>query len=46
MTAEEVRQWIIEHAEELPYPVRLERGVSWVHMDTRVCSYEKVELFG
>lgn len=46
MTAEEVRQWIIEHADELPYPVRLERWVGWVHIDTRVCSYEKVELFG
>lgn len=45
MTAEEVRDWIIEHADELPYPARLERDVSWVHMDTRVCSYEKVELF-
>lgn len=45
MTAEEVRDWIIEHADELPYPVRLERDVTWVHMDTRVCSYEKVELF-
>ena len=46
MTAEEVRQWIIDHADELPYPVRLERDVSWVHCDTRCNSYEKVELFG
>ena len=46
MTAEEVRQWIIDHADELPYPARLERDVSWIHMDTRCNSYEKVELFG
>lgn len=46
MTAEEVRQWIVDHADELPYPARLERSVSWIHMDTRQCSYEKVELFG
>lgn len=46
MTAEEVRQWIIEHEDELPYPCRLERDVDWVHMDTRCNSYEKVELFG
>ena len=46
MTAEEVRQWIIDHADELPYPVRLERDVSWVHCDTRCNSYEKVERFG
>lgn len=46
MTSEEVRQWIIDHADELPHPVRLERDVSWVHCDTRCNSYEKVELFG
>lgn len=46
MTAEEVRQWIIDHADELPHPCRLERDVSWVHLDTRCNSYEKVELFG
>lgn len=46
MTAEEVRDWIIEHAEEMPYPSRLERDVRWVHMDVRNKSYEKVELFG
>lgn len=46
MTAEEVRDWIVEHAEEMPYPLRLERDVTWVHMDVRNKSYEKVELFG
>lgn len=46
MDAESVRQWIIDHADELPYPCRLERDVSWIHMDTRSNSYEKVELFG
>lgn len=46
MTAEEVRQWIIDHAGEMPHPCRLERDVSWIHMDTRSNSYEKVELFG
>ena len=47
MTAEEVRQWIIDHADELPYPCRIERDTTgWVHLDTRCNSYEKVELFG
>lgn len=47
MTDEDVRQWIIEHAEDLPYPCRLERDTTgWCHMDVRQCSYEKVELFG
>lgn len=46
MKAEEVRDWIIAHADDLPHPCRLERDVAWIHMDTRVNSYEKVELFG
>lgn len=33
MSAESVRQWIKSHASELPYPVRLEEGVTWVHLD-------------
>lgn len=46
MAAEEVRQWIIDHADELPYPCRLERDVSWVHLGVRNKSVEKVDLFG
>lgn len=46
MSAEEVRDWIVDHADEMPYPLRLERDVTWVHMDVRNKSYEKVELFG
>jgi hypothetical protein len=32
MTAEEVRLWIIKHQKELPYPIRLESKVNWVHL--------------
>jgi hypothetical protein len=35
LLAEEVRQWIIKNQNLLPYPVRLEAGVGWVHLDTR-----------
>lgn len=35
MSAEAVRKWIAAHAVELPHPIRLERGTSWVHMDVR-----------
>lgn len=35
MTAEEARQAIKNNANLLPYPVRLEKGVSWLHMDVR-----------
>lgn len=35
MTAEQTRQWIISNQILLPHPVRLERNVSWVHLDVR-----------
>lgn len=35
MSAEEVRTWIVENQEILPHPIRLESGVSWIHMDMR-----------
>ena len=33
MTAEEVRGWLKEHGAYLPYPVRVENDVNWVHLD-------------
>ena len=36
MSAEEVRDWISAHSDELPHPVRLENAVSWVHLDVAV----------
>lgn len=38
MTAEEVREWLVEHSEELPFKIRLEHtlngvSISWVHLD-------------
>lgn len=33
MTAEQVRQWIAKNGVLLPYPIRLESGVTWVHLD-------------
>ena len=35
MTAQEVRDWLVEHQDELPYPIRLEDDVDWVHLDVR-----------
>lgn len=34
MTAEEVRDWIEENADLFPFKIRLEDGVTWVHIDT------------
>ena len=33
MSAEEVRQWLQKNQILLPYPIRVERKVSWVHID-------------
>lgn len=33
MDAEQMRQLIKEHADELPWPVRIERDVNWLHID-------------
>ena len=46
MTAAEVRSAIQAAAKNLPYPIRLEDGVSWVHLDVyNDGSKEKVQLF-
>lgn len=44
MTAQEVRSWILNNAERLPHPARLENNVSWVHMDV-INSGKKLLLF-
>lgn len=44
MQAHEVRKLIIEIQEELPYPIRLENNVSWVHLDVRDAG-KKVYIF-
>ena len=33
MTAQQVRNWLREHAHEAPHPFRVEEGVNWVHVD-------------
>ena len=35
MEASEVRAWITENQNTMPHNIRLENGVSWVHIDTR-----------
>lgn len=45
MLAEEVRQWIIKNQNILPYPIRLENKVSWVHLDVREVEGHKFYLF-
>ena len=46
MTAEQVRQLIVKNADKLPYKIRLEDGVTWVHLDTIYEEHNpKVHLF-
>jgi hypothetical protein len=32
--ADRARQFIYMHSEELPYPIRMELNINWVHIDT------------
>lgn len=43
--ASEIRDYIIKNKTLWPYPIRLEDGVSWVHLDTRNKTDDKVILF-
>lgn len=46
MSAEEARQLIIKNKDNLPYPIRLEDGVSWLHIDTYdMGNGKKITLF-
>lgn len=47
MTAEEMRQVIIANKDRLPYPIRIEDGVNWLHIDVKDMDYkgEKIYLF-
>ena len=46
MTAQEVRNWIIANQVLLPYPIRLEDKVNWVHLDIYdLLNGQKVSLF-
>jgi hypothetical protein len=44
-TAAQVRLWIVANEIKLPYPVRLEKAVTWLHIDTRDAGQGKVFLF-
>lgn len=47
MTAESARRKIIENESILPYPIRLEKGTSWVHIDVYddIINNKKITLF-
>jgi len=42
--SEEVRQWLVANQIKIPHPIRLEKGVSWVHLDCPGNTDIKVQL--
>lgn len=34
-TAQETRDWLRKNQKDLPHPIRVEKNVSWVHIDVR-----------
>lgn len=46
MTAEEMRRKIVLNAHLLPYPIRMESGVSWLHVDLNMLeNVPKITMF-
>jgi hypothetical protein len=44
-SASKVRLWLAASQSILPYPIRLEKDVKWVHLDTRRSDKGKVYIF-
>lgn len=45
MTAQTVRDWLEQNKALLPYPIRVESNVSWVHIDLRNHTSQKISYF-
>jgi uncharacterized protein YcbK (DUF882 family) len=45
MTAVSVRAWIVKNIDILPYSIRLESDVNWVHLDVRKVDERKIVFF-
>jgi hypothetical protein len=45
LVAEEVRNWLVVNRMKLPYQIRLEQDVNWVHLDTRAYKDERIHFF-
>ena len=43
--SEQVRQLIAKNKDLLPYPIRLESGVTWVHVDVDNFTKDKIQYF-
>lgn len=45
LTAAQMRQLIVENQDKLPYPVRMEADVTWLHIDLNTYTDKKVTFF-
>ena len=45
MSASQVRKWLSDNQAKLPFPIRLENNVTWVHLDIRDANKGKVFEF-
>lgn len=45
LTAAQMRTLIVQQKNLLPYPIRIEAGVTWLHFDLLTTSNEKVTFF-
>ena len=43
-TAEQMRQMIIDNQHLLPYPIRMEADVDWLHIDVKGMDYKKKKI--
>lgn len=44
-TREEMRQMIIENQDLLPYPIRMETDVDWLHIDVKDMDYKEKKIY-
>lgn len=45
MSAEKMRELIKQSEDKLPYKVRIEDGVSWLHIDTMIMFTQKTKIY-
>lgn len=44
-TAEQMRQMIVENQDKLPYPIRIEKDVTWLHIDVKDIDYKGKKIY-
>lgn len=44
-TAEQMRRMIVENQDKLPYPIRIEKDVTWLHIDVKDIDYKGKKIY-